>query len=253
MGYSLGALETLFIADAQRRGATGELEFERSLAINPPVEIRYAARQFDAYFDAPLAWPEAERDRRIQEPVMKAFLVARGQLTGEAEPEPEQGDRLPLDRTESEFLIGVSGRTTLMNALLALEERGIPVLEIDDQTDAGRGPLLGPINQRSFDQYASQLIIPYYRGLPGETRSADELAHDAGLRSIGETLRDDPRIRVFTNVDDFILGEEGLAFLRDAVRERLHVFPGGGHMGNLDVPEVQQQIFDATRESRIIE
>ena len=174
---------------------------------------------------------------------MKAFLVARGQLTGEKLPAGQEG-HLPLDRTESEFLIGLSGRTTLMNTLLALERRGLPVLDVTAQQDSRRGALLAPVNESSFDRYARELAIPFYEGQPGETRSPDELSRDADLRSIGGTLRDDPSIRVFTNADDIILGDEGLAFLRDAVRERLHVFPGGGHLGNMWVPEVHKAIFD---------
>lgn len=253
-GYSMGGIESLFLAAAANGRPQGALHFERVVAANPPVDLRYAGSQFDAYFDAPLRWPAEERDQRVQEVAMKAFLVARETLAGDgtvarqAAGSPAGPSALPFDREESEFLIGLSGRTTLINALQAIDQRGDATLEIPrNERDGERGPLLSVVNRSSLRNYADELAIPYYLGKTGNTLSRDELARSASLYAIEDTLRSDKRIRIFHNVDDFIVSGEEMEWLRDVMGERLKVFPGGGHLGNLHRPEVLQAIGDAVR------
>ena len=241
MGYSLGALESLFIAAAQDQRPPGALRFDRFVAINPPVDLRYSARRFDAYFEAPLKWPAPERDEKIKEMAMKAFIVAKNGLP--------KGKGLPFDRIESEFMVGFSGRGMLLNALSAIKKNGNEVLEIRKEVDGQRGLLLGVINQNNFDRYAADLVIPYYLSKEGETFDSPEaLAAAASLPRHEKTLRNAEKIRIFTNANDFILGQEYLEWLQNTVPDdRLTVFPEGGHLGNLHLPQIQRRIFNSLR------
>ena len=239
MGYSLGGIETLFVAAAQKERAPDALRFDRFVAINPPVEVRYAALQFDAHFDAPLRWPEEERDQRVKELIMKAFLVLQQGL--------EEGKPLPFSRSESEFLIGFMGRTLLNDAMAAIEAKGAPSLTLQEEDAEHRGPLLALINQSSFRNYADQLIIPYYLKELGGGLDRDQIARKAGLRSQEQMLRTNDRIHIFTNANDFIMGDENLAWLRGVAGDRLTVFPQGGHLGNLHLEPVQQAVLGALR------
>ncbi len=235
LGYSLGGIQAIFIAGGEEARSPDALRFERYVAINPPVDLRHAAESFDRYFDAPLAWPAEERDRRVQEVAMKAFLVAMEGL-------PE-GTPLPFDRTESEFLVGFAGRVSMTTTLAALERRGVPTLEIH-ATDGG-GVLADEVNQGSLRRYADELVLPYFLEQTGQDGDPAAIVHAAGLRAQEHTVRVNARVRIVTNADDFILDAGGLAWLRETAGERLHVFPTGGHLGNLNVPEVQAKIFDA--------
>jgi ABC-type transporter lipoprotein component MlaA len=245
MGYSLGGIQTLFVAAAQKQRAPDALRFDRFVAINPPVEVRNAALGFDAFFDAPLSWPEEERDQRVKETIMRAFLVLQKGL--------EEGKPLPFSRSESEFLIGFMGRTLLNDAMAAISARGAPSLKLQEEDVEHRGPLLALINQSSFRNYADQLIIPYYLDKFGGRLDRAQITHKAGLRSQEEMLRTDDRIHIFTNANDFILGDEDLAWLREVAGERLTVFPEGGHLGNLHLKPVQEAILGAlgTGEQRL--
>jgi ABC-type transporter lipoprotein component MlaA/pimeloyl-ACP methyl ester carboxylesterase len=250
MGYSLGAIETLFIAGAQDDRPSDALRFDKFVAINPPVDVRYAAGQFDGYFDAPLSWPEAERDQRIKELAMKVFLVAQEAGKEKEEKDKKEQDmpekkKLPVTRSESEFLIGFAGRTMLAGALKAIEAKGDPVLEIPKETEEGRGLLLGVINQSNFDRYGSELVIPYYLENRERGVTREQITFEASLRNQEKLLSSSDKVRIFTNVDDFILGEENLSWLRETAGDRLTVFPGGGHLGNLYIPAVRNAIFDA--------
>jgi phospholipid-binding lipoprotein MlaA len=236
LGYSLGAIESLFIAGAQEANArpADALHFERVVAVNPPVDLRYAARKFDGYFDAPLRWPEDVRDERVKRTAMKAYLMTQ--------PGVDLKDGFPFDRTESEILVGFYARLGLIQALAAIEDAGHPTLGIPEERD-GRGRLLlSQVNETTLDRYARELLIPYYEkkiGLDG-----DALAKRAGLRSQTQLARSEI-VRVITNADDFILGDEDLAWLRSAAGDRLTVFPRGGHLGNLYLEAVQESIFGA--------
>ena len=235
MGYSLGAIETIFLAAAQKHRSPGALRFDRFVAINPPVDLRYAASGFDGYFDAPLRWPEEERDQKVKELAMKAFLVVRDGV-------PE-GKGLPFDRIESEFLIGLTGRTTILNTVAAIEAKGGNPLRIESQDGDRRGPMLDIVNQSSLRHYADQLIIPYYLEKQGHRIDREQLAFEAGLRSQENTLRTNDKLRIFTNANDFILGEENLAWLREVAGDKLVVSPDGGHLGNIYLEPVQEIVF----------
>ena len=63
--------------------------------------------------------------------------------------------------------------------------------------------------------------------------------YDAGLRA-------NPNIRVIVNLNDFLLADEDLTWLRATFApEQLTVFKQGGHLGNLSNPAVQKTIVEA--------
>jgi pimeloyl-ACP methyl ester carboxylesterase len=234
VGYSMGALESIFVAE--RDGASGGgLGLERVVLINPPVDLAYAAQGFDGYYDAPSRWPEVEREARIVELGMKAFLLAQQGI-------PEDG-KLPLSRIESEFLIGLSGRTTIVNAISASEQRGGKSLRTSREEKDREGVLFSEINEGSVGNYGRELAVPYFEKAKGQSREA--LWQEANLRRHESWLRADGRVRAFTNRNDFILGAENLAWLEGVLGDRLVVFPDGGHLGNLYVPAVHEKILDA--------
>jgi ABC-type transporter lipoprotein component MlaA len=234
LGYSLGALEAVFVGALDRAAqAPGALHFTRIMAINPAVDLLYSAQGFDRYYDAPLRWPAGERSSRLNELAMKAFMIAQG---GTPPDRP-----LPVDRTESEFLIGLADHATILSTLAAVRERdGRP--QPRPATGAQRDPLVTELNAGSLGNYAEQFAVPYYREARGVSREA--LLSGASLRSREKDLRSDRRVRALTNADDFILGPDNLAWLRGTLGGRLTVFPDGGHLGNLFVPEVQEVILE---------
>jgi len=239
MGYSLGAIEALFIAAGQPQRPAGGVSFKRFVAINPPVDLLYAGQQFDAYFDAPLQWPLESRERNIREVAMKSFLIAAlGMQQG-----PPQDAILPFDRTESEFLVGFAGRATLATTVTTARHLGAPGLQGEVPDDGRRDILAGSILLSSFQAYFEQLALPYFAAQGTEGLDAATLAERAGLRPHTDALRDGCGTYVVTNVDDFILGAPGLEWLQDTFGDRLTAFPRGGHLGNIHLRAVQDEIF----------
>jgi ABC-type transporter lipoprotein component MlaA len=230
LGLSLGAAHALHIA-AQPEGA---LHFERIVAVNPPVDFLRAARRFDDFFDAPLRWPAAERDRRVLEIGKKALVLFGGAVSD---------PRLPFDRIESEFLIGLNGRGAVHNVLVAIQRATGRSLRLEPELDPARGWLLEAVNHSSFDGYVRHLVLPHFLESGQASASVESLLAASGLRSLAPALAADERVFVLTNEDDFLLAAEDIAWLRQTLGERATVFPQGGHLGNLWVPEVQEAIL----------
>ena len=243
MGYSHGGIATLFISQIERNATgPGALHFERVVAINPAVNLDYAAGRFDGYFDAPLAWPEAERRDKTTEAVKKAYVLAQG----EDEDLIRKYKTLPFTRIGSEFLIGLSSRAITMQAISASSARGGKALpELPGGSAGGlHGPFAIEVESNTLKRYMDELAIPYYFDKEGGARTKEQLVAAANLYSQEAGLRDDKRIAVFTNKDDFILQPSDLAWLEDVFVGRITVFPGGGHLGNMYMPQVQAAFME---------
>ncbi len=243
MGYSLGGIATLFISQIERKATgPGALHFERIVAINPAVNLGYASGLFDSYFDAPLDWPAAERRDRTTEAVKKAYVLAQG----EDEDLIRKYKTLPFTRDGSEFLIGLSSRAMTMQAIAASSERGGKGLsEIPGGSAAGfHGPFAIEVESNTLKRYMDELAIPYFVEKEGGARTTEQLFAAANLYSQETGLRDDKRIVVFTNKDDFILQPSDLSWLETVFAGRITVFPGGGHLGNMYMPQVQAAFME---------
>lgn len=237
-GYSLGGILALFGATSDAGTSEAGPPFTRVVAINPPVDLFEAALEFDRFFEVPRQWPAPTRRQHLEDVALRAYaLVAQGL--------PE-GRPLPFTWEESRFLVGLSGRDVLATALRVdgLRRRQASTARPGVSADALRA-----MSAVSFGQYIDTRLLPNWLAR-WPSASAEQLRRQASLRAIGARLAGDPRIRVVTNADDFVLGAEGARWLRDTLGERVTVFPTGGHLGNLQAPEVRQAILTACGGSR---
>ena len=243
MGYSLGGIETLFVSQIERDTKDpGALHFERVVAINPAVNLEYAAGVFDAYFDAPNVWPEPDRRSRTLETVKKAYVVSQGTDNARI----QEYKTLPFRMDESNFLIGLSSRATTMQAISACEFRGGKPLSLVSGGAGGfRGAFAVAVDSNTLKRYMDELAIPYFVEKEGGGQTVEQLFAKADLYSQQAGVKSDPRIYVFTNKDDFILQLSDLGWLEETFAGRITVFPGGGHLGNMYLPQVQAAFMEA--------
>jgi|GEM_PF-378807 len=231
-GCSMGGMQALFLAAGEPVPLPGGKAFARVVAINPPVDLLAAAERFDRFYDIPLRWPAEERAAHLEDVALRACsLVSKGLPAGRP---------LPFSREESLFLVGLSGRDVLATALHARavrDAKGAPHAVARDAIEA--------MNSVSFQRYLDEMLLPVYQaGDPG--RPLGLLREECSLRAVAATLAKDPRVRIVTNADDFVLGDGGADWLVETLgTARVHVFVQGGHLGNLDLPEVQRAIVDA--------
>jgi ABC-type transporter lipoprotein component MlaA/pimeloyl-ACP methyl ester carboxylesterase len=247
MGYSMGALESLYIAATEPAQppspgshATSPLPlitFDRYVAINTPVRLLYGASKLDEFYRAPLGWPAAERTGDIENTFLKVAALSKNTLTPQTS--------LPFDAIESKFLIGLDFRFVLRDIIYSSQQRNNLGVLRHPLWNFRREPAYQEILQYTFQDYFEKFAAPYYstRGL-GDPAAALETAGD--LRTYGAGLRANPDIRVIVNQNDFLLADEDLAWLHATIApEHLTVFKQGGHLGNLSNPTVQKAILAA--------
>lgn len=236
MGYSMGALETLFIA--ANAPTNSLLKFDRYVALNTPVRMAQGISKLDEFYRAPLDWPVAERSNDLENVFLKVAALSRSTLTPQT--------TLPFSAIESKFLIGLTFRLVLRDMIYSSQERnnqGVLHHAIDNFR---RDPLYQEILQFSFQDYFDKFAIPYYspRNIGEPTATAMETSGD--LRTYETGLRANPDIRIITNQNDFLLTDADLLWLRATFApEQLTVFDQGGHLGNLFNPAVQKSILAA--------
>ena len=239
MGYSMGALNTLYLAAT---GPTNELpliKFDRYVAINTPVRLLHGVAKLDEFYRAPLQWPVAERAGNLENTFLKVAALSRNTLTPQTS--------LPFDAVESKFLIGLTFRYTLRDIIYSSQRRNNQGVLQHSLHNLRREPAYQEILQYSYQDYFDKLVVPYYstRGLIGPV--AEAIGRAGELRTYETALRANPDIRVIVNQNDFLLADEDLTWLRTTFTtpEQLTVFEKGGHLGNLFNPAVQKSILAA--------
>jgi len=275
MGYSMGALHTLFLAaheatnqpptspSAERarslarqklselsgrlipRAVPGRapprqlplIKFDRYVAINTPVRMAYGISQLDEFFAAPLGWPETNRTANIENTFLKVAALSKSTLTPQT--------TLPFDAIESRFLIGLVFRLSLRDIIFSSQRRNNQGVLQEPIKNFRRDPVYQEILQYSYQDYYEKFAIPYYWS-HGMDATAATLEKAGDLRTYDAALRANANIRVIVNQNDFLLTDEDLTWLHTTFpTNQLTVFAKGGHLGNLSNLGVQKSILAA--------
>jgi hypothetical protein len=237
LGYSMGALHSLFIAAAEATNSLPLLRFDRYVALNTPVRLLHGVSKLDEFYRAPLDWPGAERTENLENTFLKVAALSKGTLTPQT--------TLPFSAIESRFLIGLTFRLTLRDIIYSSQRRNNQGVLEHPIRDLRRDPVYQEILQYSYHDYFEKFVIPYY-WMRGMDATAEALKEAGDLRTYEAALRGNGNIRVIVNQNDFLLADEDLTWLRATFgEERLTVFEQGGHLGNLSNPTVQKSIMEA--------
>ncbi|MDB6025958.1 MAG: VacJ family lipoprotein [Verrucomicrobiales bacterium] len=238
MGYSMGALHSLYIAGTDATNHSGLMKFDRYVAINTPVRMAHGLSKLDAYFQSPLKWPTEERTDNIENTFLKVAALSKSTLTPQTS--------LPFNAIESKFLIGLTFRLMLRDIIFSSQRRNNQGVLTHKISNWKRNPVYQEILQYSYENYFEKFVIPYYQSRGIASPTAEALAKAGDLRTYEAGLRGNPDVRVIVNRNDFLLAEEDLNWLNGTFTpEHLTVFEEGGHLGNLFNPAVQKSILGA--------
>jgi ABC-type transporter lipoprotein component MlaA/pimeloyl-ACP methyl ester carboxylesterase len=238
MGYSMGGFQSLFMAATEATNEAPLIKFDRYVSIDSPVRLRYAVSNLDNYYQAPIAWPAAEREADIENLFLKVAVVA-------TQPELQKAP-LPFNTIESKFLIGLAFRLTLRDIIFSTQYRynqGILQQPLDKSR---RRAVYDEILKYSFRNYIDLFATPYDLTLGIDLKDPDTLKRGIDLSTYTAGLRDNPKIRVIFNRNDLFLATLDIAWLEDTFApSQVTEFPDGGHVGNLSQPAEQQAILRA--------
>ena len=234
VGCSMGAFQAAYLSAREDAAARGSVRIDRYVAVDTPVSLLKGVACLDGFYNAPMVWPAAIRQQRINNSIHKG-----AKLVGfEAKP----GTLPPFDGVESRFLIGMTFRLTLRDALFSSQSRhNLGVLR-EPLDDWRREPAYREIMHCSYRDYFFRFVVPYYRHFGV---GVGDFAREGDLRSYEDRLRAQEKLRVIVNRNDFLLVGGDEEWLRSTLGRRLTVFPGGGHLGNLSSPEVQKALVGA--------
>jgi len=239
MGLSLGAFHCLYIAAETTRPYNKLVDFDRYVLLDTPVSLRHAAEQLDAYYNAPLAFPEEQRDDHVRAVLHRAGVdLLSSRVT--------EDDEIPFSEVEARFLVGLSFRISLHDVIWSTQRRRNMGVLATPLNPLHRAPATDEILDYSFMEYFYAFVWPYYRDLEREFSSVQRMFELADARALTGSLPADGRVRVFVNANDFLLAPEDIQWLIDTFGEaHVTVRPSGGHAGSLHRREIQQQIMDS--------
>jgi hypothetical protein len=236
LGYSMGALESLFVAASEPTNSPPLMKFDRYVAISTPVRLLHGVDKLDEFYRAPLDWPAAERAGNLENTFLKVAALSQTTLTPKT--------TLPFNAIESKFLIGMTFRFTLRDIIYSSQRRNNQGVLHHPIRDFRREPVYREILQYSYQDYYNQFATPYYQTHGLGLTAAATLEQAGDLRTYDAGLRANPGIRVIVNQNDFLLADTDLAWLHATFApEQLTVFAQGGHLGNLSNPTVQKTIL----------
>lgn len=235
MGYSLGGTNAAVLSYIDETEKA--FNFKRVFMVNPPVELYDSAIKLDKYLDD----YTGAKTAGIEKLLNTTLARIKGGLTSEyANIGAEtiynivKGDFLSTE--EKKAYIGLAFRLTANDLNFIsdiLTKSGVytkPTAELTKFTNMK--PYLKAVNFANFEDYISKVGMPYYEK-HSQVSSIDDLKKGASLRIIEEYLRTSPKIAAVTNVDELILNERDIAFLKDVFKDRLVIYPTGGHCGNM--------------------
>ena len=246
MGMSLGGFQGFYIAAGAHRLDDSLVDFDRYVLLNPPVTLLFAAQQLDAFYNVPLTFPETQRDEQVIAILQQITQdVANGSST--------QEKKISISEEEAQFLIGLSFRVVLHDAIWSSQQRldtGILKSRLDPLR---RAPVSDEILDFSFLEYFHAFVLPCCMERDATIDTGEEMFKLMDARSLTDTLPTDGTIRVFSSVDDFLLTDADRQWLTHTFGEENVTFEEtGGHTGSLGRPEVQRKIMDSLEDLRLV-
>ena len=234
MGLSLGGLEGAFLsvieADEKKIG------IEKYLLVNPPIDLAYAVNKLDEWT---ALGNKFGRDKS-QEIVSKAIAIVDS-FSGEKPDDPEILDRFIkkfaiFSKEELQFLVAQSLQSQLpelIYATQAIDDQKIlsaPKNEMRKRLEEAKGLTLTDYNEK--------IGLPLWRQQAAEPQANLESFIERGsLTHTLDRLRGNPKVHIMHNADDILINRKSIEELKETLRDRVILYPYGGHLGNLWYPE----------------
>jgi pimeloyl-ACP methyl ester carboxylesterase len=238
MGYSMGGFQTLFLAAQAATNNAPLLKFDRFVAIDAPVRLRYCVTNVDQFYQAPMAWSAGERTANIENTLLKVVALS--------EQPPQPGASLPFNAIESRFLVGLAFRLTLRDMIFSSQLRHNQGVLKQPLKKSRRWAAYDEIMQYSLRDYIEKFAGPYDKARGIDLEDPEVVEKGTDLRTYSASLQGNHNIRVIANRNDLFLAAEDVSWIEatfDSAQVKL--FEHGGHLGNLSQPAVQRAILDA--------
>lgn len=239
VGYSNGGVLAGFLAPIDKKQA--QPIFKKVLLINPGIDVIYGIQQLDYLNDTVGATISEARKNHI----MGAIITNAGDVMAAKDPVKALFDmmaKLKINTHDIKWVIGNQYRQSLWEIIVSSHFVKPRVLKTP-YSKYKLNALEAEAQTYNFAAYMHTFVIPTLT--PEQQKS--NIPFDTSLYSQMDALKNDPRVFIFTNTDDFLLRPSDLPMLRENFGERLFLYPLGGHMGNIVAPFNVQMYLKASQ------
>ena len=235
MGYSLGGSNAAVLSYIDEKEKV--FNFKRVFMVNPPVNLYDSAVKLDKYLDDYTGGKAAGIEKLLNTTLAKVkggltseyanigadtiYNIVKGDILSDAEKKAYIGLAFRLASTDLNF---ISDFITKSHIYTKNPEK------VDKYTNMKE--YLKAVNFATFEDYVNKIGFPYYKKYDKDL-TIEDLKREASLKVIEDYLRTSPKIAAVTNADELILNEKDFAFLKDVFKNRLVIYPRGGHCGNM--------------------
>lgn len=235
MGYSLGGSNAAVLSYIDEKEKA--FNFKRVFMVNPPVNLYDSAVKLDKYLEDYTGGKSAGIEKLLNTTLAKI----KGGLTSEyanigADTIYNIVKRDILSDSEKKAYIGLAFRlaSTDLNFISDFITKSHIYTKNPEKVDkyTNMKEYFKAVNFATFEDYVNKIGFPYYKKY-NKDLTTEDLKEKASLRVIEDYLRTSPKIAAVTNADELILNEKDFAFLKDVFKDRLIIYPKGGHCGNM--------------------
>ena len=235
MGYSLGGTNAAVLSYIDEKEKA--FNFKRVFMVNPPVELYDSAVKLDKYLDDYTGGKSAGIERLLNTTLARVkggltseyanigadtiYEIVKGDILSEAEKKAYIGLAFRLTSTDLNF---ISDFITKSHIYTKNPEKVDKFTNMKEYFKA--------VNFATFEDYVNKIGFPYYKKY-NKDFTIEDLKREASLRVIEDYLRTSPKIAAVTNADELILNEKDIDYLKDIFKDRLIIYPKGGHCGNM--------------------
>jgi hypothetical protein len=240
LGVSLGALEGAYLSviDADE----GKIGIANYLLINPPIDLHYALKKTDEWSRLAQKYgPERSRE------LLSKALAIVDSFSDETPDDPAVIDRLAkklagFTTEELQYLIAETLQSQLYELIYVTQ-----VIQDQNALPAPKADMRKRLQEaKSFTlvDYYWKIAVPLWRKQSGDSQADPEsLLQRSSLAPIMDRLRNNPKVHILHNVDDFLVERKSIEALKEALGDQVTLYPYGGHIGNLWYPENKKTVL----------
>lgn len=237
VGYSYGASIGGYVSQVDNQ--TEKPVFSKFILINPALDSIYGISQLDRLYSQ-----GDKLSQKYKNAIYGSVYYFASEKADQLKKDPVQSlfsflTQYKYSTTEIQWLIGDQYRKSLGEIVMAshlYQNKGL----LHSPYSKYKLNALGDESRTyTFKTYFEKAILPTL----DQVQQAENFIYASSFYSQEEALKNDPRVFVFHNKDDFLLKPTDIDFLKNTFQERLFLFPYGGHMGNILAPEHLQMYF----------
>ena len=235
MGYSLGGSNAAVLSYIDEKEKA--FNFKRVFMVNPPVNLYDSAVKLDKYLDDYTGGKSAGIEKLLNTTLAKVksgltseyanigadtiYNIVKGDILSDAEKKAYIGLAFRLASTDLNF---ISDFITKSHIYTKNPEKVNKFTNMKEYFKA--------VNFATFEDYVNKIGFPYYKKYDKDL-TIEDLKREASLKVIEDYLRTSSKIAAVTNADELILNDKDFVFLKDVFKDRLVIYPKGGHCGNM--------------------